>query len=235
MARKSNKNVGSSRYDKYIQKVFATRDIQALKKMLYNRNRSIRRSFEKNNPDIVLKNRAAAEPIVHDARYIHKSTLKRLYSIKDANNMITQLQTLLVDTTRRKNKPTSYLQYSNRERDYLANGVNALTDALESWVDSNLQDKLRDAFQSITMTDMQELFANVPSYWAISEGYFYAVDDFDNFMEGIFTIIERKVHTSGAMKGKPIVKLTAKEKEKLSNLLFSNDPRTIALGGTTQD
>ena len=64
------------------------------------------------------------------------------------------------------------------------------------------------------MSDITQIFATVPSYWAISSGYYYAIENFDDFMESIYGLIN-----------KTGVKLTNREKADIADRMFKNDPR----------
>lgn len=211
-----------SRFEKLVDKVMKIDDVKALKKMIYNRNYRIKQKFVKDNPaaDVVKD----TDILVNDIRHIKKSTWNRIMSIKDQDKLIDTLRKIIIDNTRRRNVPRSIEDYSNRERDYIANGVESLKMALANWQDDKLKGKLEKAFDNITMGDMNNIFSKVPSYWAISEGYYYAIADFDAFMRHLYELIEREVGPDG----RPLVRLTKSEKSEFEDRLFKNDPRQFS-------
>lgn len=211
-----------TRFDKLVDKVMKLDDVKVLKKMIYNRNYRIKQKFIKDNPaaDVVKD----TEILVNDIRHIKKSTWNRIMSIKDKDKLVDTLRKIIIDNTRRRNVPKVIGDYSNRERDYIANGVESLKMALANWQDDKLKVKLERAFDNITMTDMNNIYSKIPSYWAISEGYYYAVSDFNEFMNHLYALIERELGPDG----KPLVKLTRAERAELEDRLFKNDPRQFS-------
>ena len=211
----------TSRYNKLVKKVSKMTDVQRLKKMIYNRNYRLRKAFEKEHPEYAHDRRISKTegiimfPPLEDLRVVTQAAFKKLNKIGDHDKLVEELRKIIINTTRRKNAPKTIGDFSNREQDYLQNAVNALKEALSNWGDDLLSAKLKGAFDNITVVDINNIFETIPSYWAISEGYYYAVADFDNFMEEIYTVIER----NGTV-------LTDMEKEELADRLFHNDPRT---------
>lgn len=210
----------TTRYDKLVQKVNNTTDIKALKKIIYNRNYRLKKAYLKEHPETL----SLQYPSINDIRHIKGSTFKRLASMKDPQKVVEALRSLIIDNTRRRNVPKSVADYSNREKDYLANSIESLKAAVGSWGNSDgLRGKLEPALEEITLEDMNNIFSMIPSYWAISEGYYYAVVDFENFMNEIFSIIERPKLPNGQSK----YKLSARDREIMKDRFFRNDPRTI--------
>jgi len=209
----------TSRFDKLVSRVSKLEDISKLKKMIYNRNYRIRKHYEKEHPDYAKNKNIVMFPPIEDLRLITKSTFNRLGKIKDPDKLIEELRKIIINTTRRRNVPKTTGDFSNREQDYLENGVNALKEALSHWGDNSLRTKIQTALQNanFNILDMHAIFGATPSYWAISEGYYYAVADFDDFMEEIYKVIER----GGT-------KLTDIEKNSLADRLFANDPRVYS-------
>lgn len=211
-----------TRFDKLVDKVMKIDDVKVLKKMIYNRNYRIKQKFVKDNPaaDVVKD----TEVLINDIRHIKKSTWNRIMSIKDKDKLVDTLRKIIIDNTRRRNVPKAIDDYSNRERDYIANGVESLKMALANWQDDKLKGKLEKAFDNITMADMNNIYSKIPSYWAISEGYYYAVSDFNEFMSHLYALIERELGPDG----KPLVKLTRSDRAELEDRLFKNDPRQFS-------
>jgi len=203
-----------SRYNKMVKRVSNSKDIKKLKKTIYNRNYGIRKKYEREHPEYAKNKHIIQFPPIEDLRLITKATFGRLKKIKDPDKYIKELKKLIINTTRRKNKPKTTGDFSNREQDYMQNGVEALKEALSSWHDDILSEKLKGVFDQVTVLDINKIFGTVPSYWAISEGYYYAVADFDDFMTEIYKLIDQ-----GGVALNPI------EKNELENRLFSNDPR----------
>lgn len=204
----------SVRYNKLVEKVNKLDDVKALKKMIYNRNHSIRKAYEKAHPERAKLKEVVQFPPIEDLRIITQSAFDRINKIKDPKKQVEELRKLIINTTRRRNNPKTTGDFSNREQDYLQNGVNSLVEAIGKWPSTVLKEKLESGLREMTVADMHNIFSSVPSYWAISEGYYYAVTDFDMFIDEIEKILER----SGE-------RLTDKERNILSNELFSNDPR----------
>lgn len=204
----------STRYDKMVERVNKIDDIKKLKKIIYNRNYRIRKAYEKAHPEYTQHKGILQFPPIEDLRLVTEATFRRINKIKDPQKQIEELRKLIINTTRRRNKPKTAADFSNRERDYLESAVESLKTALSKWQNPKLMEKLDQVLNQITIIDIHNIFETVPSYWAISEGYYYAVADFDNFMEEIYNLIER-----GG------VSLTEREKESLADQLFRNDPR----------
>lgn len=204
----------SVRYNKMVERVNKIDDVKALKKIIYNRNYRIRKAYEKAHPEYAQHKGILQFPPIEDLRLVTEATFKRINKIKDPEKQVEELRKLIINTTRRRNKPRTTGDFSNREQDYLENAVESLKEALSKWQNPKLMDKLDQVLNQITVVDIHNIFESVPSYWAISEGYYYAVTDFDNFMEEIYNLIER-----GG------VSLTEREKDRLADQLFRNDPR----------
>lgn len=204
----------SVRYNKMVERVNKIDDVKQLKKIIYNRNYRIRKAYEKAHPEYAKHKEILQFPPIEDLRIVTQSTFRRINRIKDPKKQVEELRKVIINTTRRRNKPKTTGDFSNREQDYLENAVESLKEALTKWQNPKLMDKLNQVFDQITIIDIHNIFESIPSYWAISEGYYYAVTDFDNFMEEIYNLIER-----GG------VSLTEQEKENLADQLFRNDPR----------
>ena len=204
----------SFRYDKMVKRVNKMDDVKELKKIIYNRNYRIRKAYEKAHPEYAKNKGVVQFPPIEDLRLITQATFRRINKIKDPEKQVKELRKLIINTTRRRNKPETTGDFSNREQDYLANGVESLKEALTKWQNPKLMNKLDQVFDKINIVDIHNIFDSVPSYWAISEGYYYAVTEFDNFMNEIYNLIER-----GG------VSLTEREKNNLADQLFRNDPR----------
>lgn len=204
----------SARYNKMVERVNKIDDVKALKKIIYNRNYRIRKAYEKAHPEYAQHKGILQFPPIEDLRLVTEATFRRINKIKDPEKQVKELRKLIIDTTRRRNKPKTTGDFSNREQDYLENAVESLKEALSKWQNPKLMDKLDQVLNQITVVDIHNIFESVPSYWAISEGYYYAVTDFDNFMEEIYNLIER----GGVF-------LTEREKDRLADQLFRNDPR----------
>lgn len=211
---KQGKATASKTFIKMVKRVSKLQDIQKLKKTIYNRNYRLRKKYREEHPDEAKKRAIMKFPPIEDLRIVGPATFKRLNKIKDPDQLIHELRKIIVSTTRRRRNPKTTGDYSNKEQDYLSNGVHALQDALASWSDDMLKNKLKGVFDNITMEDINNIFTEVPSYWAISSGFYYAIADFDNFMEEIFDLIERNN-----------VALTKEEKQDMKQRLFDNDPR----------
>lgn len=207
----------SKRYMNTVKKVNTMDDIRKLKKMIYNRNYSIKKKFLKDHPETL----NLAVPHINDIRYVQPSTFKRLNAIKNPEDLLAALRSVIIDNTRRSNRPKSIGDYSNREMDYLSNGIESLKFAINSWGDSDIiKRKVEPALDGISMVDMNNVFSSVPSYWAISEGYYYATTDFNAFMTEIFELIEREKLPNG----QPKYKLTPMEKEAMEDRLYTYRP-----------
>jgi len=206
----------TSAFQKMVERVNKITEIAKLKKIIYNRNYRINKQYKEQFPDKAQERLIMKFPPTIDIRVVGQATFKRLNKIKDPDKLIEELKKLIINTTRHKNIPKTAADYSNKEQDYLSNGVNALQAALNSWGDDLLANKLKGAFDNITMADIINIFKTAPSYWAISSGFYYAVTDFDDFMQEIFALI----HRSG-------VELTKREESLLTDRLFSNDPRNF--------
>ncbi len=207
----------SSRFEKMVNKVNSLEDIKKLKKIIYNRNYRLKQKFKKENPEIWKQQQILKYPPINDLNIIPTSAFHRLKRIKDQDKLVDELKKLIINTTRRKNRPKVAADYSNREQDYLENSVFALQEAVANWSDDILRMKLQGSIKQITMDDINSIFREIPSYWAISSGYYYAVTDFDDFMDAIYSLIE-----------KTGVKLSSTEKESMADRLFKNDPRDHA-------
>lgn len=208
------KSASKSRYDAFVEKVNSISDIKVLKKMLYNRNYNIKKNFIKENPEV----ENLKYVIINDMRHIKKTTFDKVNNIKDPDKMLEVLRKLLIDNTRRVNKPKTVEDYSNREQDYIGNAIFSLQAAINSWDDDLLRIKVSEALRNITLEDIRRIFSKVPSYWAISEGYYYAVAEFDSFMEELFTLMETKDSNGNG------ISLTVAEKADMYGRLFKNDP-----------
>lgn len=202
------------RFDALVKRVSKETDIRKLKKMIYNRNYNLKKKFERENPDLAAERNILKFPPAIDIRTVGKSTLKRLAKIGDEQKLIEELRRIIIDGTRRRNKPKTTGDYSNKEQDYLANAVDALMQAVNNWDDEILSMKVHGALKQVTMSDIVDIFKKAPSYWAISSGYYYAIADFDDFMSELFRLVER----SGVV-------LSDLEKEEMTERIFSNDPR----------
>ena len=204
----------SARYNKMVERVNKIDSVRELKKIIYNRNYRIRKAYEKAHPEYAQHKGILQFPPIEDLRLVTQATFRRINRIKDPKKQVEELRKLIINTTRRRNKPKTTGDFSNREQDYLENAVESLKEALTKWQNPKLMEKLNQVFNQITIVDIHNIFESIPSYWAISEGYYYAVTDFDNFMDEIYSLIER-----GG------VSLTEQEKENLADQLFRNDPR----------
>ena len=209
-----------SRYDLFVDKVNSITDIKQLKKMIYNRNYGIKKKYIEDNPEVL----SLKYIIINDMRHIKQTTFDRVNAIRDPQKQLEALRKLLIDNTRRTNKPKVYGDYSNREHMYMNKAMESLKDAVASWDDEELKIKVGEVLEFITMEDVQNIFRTIPSYWAISEGYYYAIADFSNFMEELFKLINQGLERSG----KDI--LTASDKAEMSNKLFRNVPDPEKLG-----
>ncbi len=205
---------GNPRYEKFVQKVSQVDDIKALKKTIYSRNYYLKQQIKKHNPEYVKKAAVMEFPPIADLRIVTQSTFNRLAKIKNRDKLITELRNLIINTTRRKYHPVDPQDYSNKEIDYLNNGVEALNQAVTHWGNDTLRMKIQGSLKQITVSDINTIFKSVPDYWAISEGYYYAITDFDNFMGEIYTLME-----------KTGVTLSDAEKNEMADRLFKNDPR----------
>ena len=210
-------SVPMTRYDKFVERVNSINDIKQLKKIIYNRNYRLKQAYLKEFPE--------AEQLkyimVNDLRHIKSSTFKRINKIKDPKKQIEVLRKLIIDTTRRKNKMTSIEDYSNREQEYMKNAIFELQAAINNWdVGDLFKNNLNSILEQVTMADIERLFKEVPSYWAIGNGYYYAVEDFSHFVDELVSIFEEKVDEHG----QPIIVFTAEEKHGLKDRLFKNNP-----------
>ncbi len=205
---------GNKRYESFVKKVSTISDVKALKKIIYGRNYYLKKKIKEKDPSYEKKKEVMKFPPISDLRIVTESTFHRLAKIKDKDKLIKELRELVINTTRRKYRPKTAADYSNKEIDYLNNGVMALQNAIKHWGDDTLRMKLSIAVNQVDVNDIDRIFKEFPDYWAISEGYYYAVKDFDDFMEEIYKLMER----TG-------IKLTAKEKDLLAEGMFKNDPR----------
>ncbi len=209
--------VPMTRYDKFVERVNSINDIKQLKKIIYNRNYRLKQAYLKEFPE--------AEQLkyimVNDLRHIKSSTFKRINKITDPKKQIEVLRKLIIDTTRRKNKMTSIEDYSNREQEYMKNAVFELQAAINNWdVGDLFKNNMHSILEQVTMADIERVFKEVPSYWAIGTGYYYAVEDFSHFVDELVSIFEEKVDEYG----QPIVVFTDEEKHGLKDRLFKNKP-----------
>jgi hypothetical protein len=205
-----------SRFDKFVSKVAGMDDIKKLKKMIYDRNYKINKKYKKEFPEKAADRENLKFPPVVDVRIVGQAAFNRLKKIKDQDKLITELRKIIIDTTRRKNNPKVTADYSNREQDYLANGLSSLKEAFMSWGDDALAKKLEPLMSTVNLDDIHNIFKAAPSFWAISSGFYYAIADFDNFMNEIYSIVRRVG-----------VSLSVREQAELRDRLFRNDPRTF--------
>lgn len=222
-------------FDRYVAKVNSITDVKKLKKMIYNRNYQIKKTFLKQHPDIaeyhenikvnvergILHPSELRKTIVQDVRYTSGATYKRINKIKDPDKLLSALRKLLIDNTRRSNRPKTIRDYSNREREYMDRALSSLQDAISNFPDEQMSSMLEGVVDNITPEHIHEIFRDIPSYWAVSNGYYYNIEDFDGFMEGVFRVVE-SVKDS---KGEPLVELNSVERKRLSDLMLANSPR----------
>ena len=204
-----------TRYESMVKRISGAQDLRKLRKSIYNRNYNIRKKYEREHPEYAKNKHIIQFPPIEDLRLITKSTFSRLNKIKDYDKQLEEFKKIIINTTRRKNKPKTTGDFSNREQDYLQNGISALREAIGSWGNDLLRMKVEGALHNINIVDMHHIFEVAPSFWAISEGYYYAVADFDDFVSEIVKLIERDGTT----------KLTERQTEEMKDLLFTNDPR----------
>lgn len=201
-----------SRYDKFVEKVNSIKDIKQLKKMIYNRNYNVKKNYMKDNPGV----ENLKHIIINDMRHIKQTTFDRVAAIKDNDKQLDVLRKLLIDNTRRKNRPKFVEDYSNREQDYMGNSIFSLQSAINSWGDDNLRSKVQEGLDNLSLDDIKDIFTVVPSYWAISEGYYYAVADFSAFMDEILRLINRGLDEKDQLSGE--------ERRAITENLFKNTP-----------
>ena len=104
----------------------------------------------------------------------------------------------------------------------MRNSIYSLQRAINNWdVGREFIDDLNTMLSQITLEDIEKLFEEVPSYWAIGEGYYYAVENMDGFVDSLVELLESKLDESG----QPIRTFTAQEVEDLKDRLYSNDPQ----------
>jgi len=204
----------TKRYDNFVKKVNSIDDVKKLKKMIYNRNYRVKEQIKKDHPERAKLKDVVQFPPIEDLRLITASAFARLGKIQDPTKQVEELRKVIINTTRRKNTPVTFGDLSNREQDYVQNGVTALQEAIKQWDDDELRNKFAEGLSEVTVVDIHNIFDTIPSYWAISAGYYYAVTDFDNFIDELEILINRNGVT-----------LTDREKNQLADRLFSNDPR----------
>ena len=205
---------GNKRYESFVKRIEKVSDIKQLKKIIYSRNYYLKKKVKETNPEYEKKKAVMKFPPISDLRIVTQSTFHRLAKIKDKTKLVTELRELIINTTRRKYRPKVAADYSNKEIDYLNNGVESLNAAVEHWGNDVLRMKIQGALKQVTVNDMNNIFQSIPDYWAISEGYYYAITEFDNFVEEIYGLLTK----TGVM-------LTDAEKEEMADRLFKNDPR----------
>lgn len=202
-----------SRYEQYVYKVNSITDIKQLRKMVYNRNYNVKKNFIRDNPEV----ENLKYIMINDMRHVKKTTFDRINAIKDPEKQLEALRKILIDNTRRKNKPRFAEDYSNKEQDYMGNAIYSLQAAINSWDDDVLRDQVSRGLVSLSLDDIREIFKVVPSYWAISEGYYYAIADFSAFMDEIFRLVNRGLDEDE--------QLTAEQRMDMSNRLYRNTPQ----------
>lgn len=195
-----------SRYGQMVARINEINDVEKLKKMIYNRNYIIKKKEY---------DWRRGEQVINDMRYVRTPTFRRLQKIKDKDKLVEALKKILISTTRRKNKPRVAADYSDREQEYMSKAVDSLKGAVSSWMDGDLKQRINAALDGLDINDMHEIFREVPSWWAISEGYYYAVTDFNDFMTAIYKLVESK-------SGEPLSTL---DKKMLEDRFMGNDPR----------
>lgn len=223
----------SKSFENLVARVNKTTDIKKLKKTIYNRNYNIRQKKLREDPELAAREAVVKFPPIYDVRLITASAFKRISKIKDKEQQLKELRQIIIDTTRRRATPKTIADYSNREQDYLENGVLSLQAALSNWVatgaDGVLKGQLETAFSKVTMQDIEQVFSKIPSYWAISSGHYYAAADFDKFVFEIINLIQLKDQSIPKdhfykVKRDGSIQYT-KNYESFANMLFQNDPR----------
>lgn len=209
--------VAQTRYEKMVDRANSITDIGQLKKIIYNRNYRLKQNYIKEHPEAL----QLKYMIVNDLRHIKPTTFKRINAIKDPKKQIEALRKLIIDTTRKVNKPRSITDYSNKEQEYMKNSIYELQNAINSWdVGQEFREDLNKILSQITLEDINRLFENVGSYWAIGSGYYYAAEDFSHFVEELIELFEDKTDDSGS----PIKVFTPQEKKELQDRLFHSRP-----------